>query len=164
MLARPAISSSSFPCCLRLRLLPQLPSMLALAISLIAFSPQRSWKPLSAYPCARAAPSSLCAVTSTTAAASPRFPTADTPPEEVVAAQLQALSDGNLTKVFSLFSRARRTIIVETGRAQGGGGQLMPPPEVVRRRVRAVLDEACPGLIGHAGAEVSSGLTLHGRS
>jgi hypothetical protein len=140
--------------------------MFALAISLIAFSPPRLWKPLSAYQCARAAPSSLCAVdkTSTAAAASPRFPTADTPPEEVVAAQLQALSDGNLTKVFSLFSRARRTVIVETGRAQGGGGQLMPPPEVVRRRVRALLDQACPGLIGHAGAEVFSGLALHDRS
>ena len=137
--------------------------MLALAISLVAFSPPRLWKPLSAYPCARAVPSYLCAVNkkSTAAAASPRFPTADTPPEEVVAAQLQALSDGNLTKVFSLFSRARRTVIVETGRAQGGGGQLMPPPEVVRKRVRAVLDETCPGLIGHAGAEVISGLTLN---
>ena len=40
----------------------------------------------------------------------------------------------------------------------------MPPPEVVRRRVRAALDEGCPGLIGHASAEVISGLTLNGRS
>ena len=135
--------------------------MRALATSLIAFlSPPRLWtairsQPLSGSQHARAAP--LCAVDATP----PRFPTADTPPEEVVAAQLQALSDGNLTKVFSLFSRARRTVIVETGRAQGGGGQLMPPPEVVRKRVRAVLDETCPGLIGHAGAEVISGLTLN---
>eukprot|EP00966_Prymnesium_polylepis_P159878 3695329-Prymnesium_polylepis.1 len=46
-----------------------------------------------------------------------RFPTRDTTPAEVVTAQLQALSNSNLTRAFELFSRARRAVITEGGRA-----------------------------------------------
>jgi len=92
-----------------------------------------------------------------------RFPTADSTPPEVVSAQLQALSAGNLTRVFELFSRARRAIITESGRAQGGGDRLLPPAQVLQERVRAMLVESCPGLIGHTSAEITSGLTLNER-
>lgn len=89
------------------------------------------------------------------------WPTVDTTPEEVVAAQLQALSDYKLTRVFQLFSRARRAILTEEGRSQGGGGQLDPPPIEIQRRVRRALDTTCPGLIGHGSSEIISGLTLN---
>jgi hypothetical protein len=92
-----------------------------------------------------------------------RFPVASTPPEEVVAAQLLALSNNDLARVFQLFSRARRRIILEAGRAQGGGGQLDLPESQIRRRVRSLLDESCPRLIGHGSSEIISGLTLNGR-
>ena len=39
----------------------------------------------------------------------------------------------------------------------------MPPAAVVRSRVRAMLDESCPGLIGHASATVTSAITLNER-
>ena len=47
----------------------------------------------------------------------PSFPTADTPPVEVVARQLAALRARDVPRVFSLFSRARRTIFEDSGRA-----------------------------------------------
>ena len=74
------------------------------------------------------------------------------------------LAHSNMTRVFELFSRARRAVITESGRAQGGGGQLAPPAPVIRERVRSMLDESCPGLIGHASAEIISGLTLNART
>ena len=97
------------------------------------------------------------------AAAARPFPTVDTTPEEVAAAQLQALSDSRLDKVYNLFSRARRAILTEDGRAQGGSGLLDPPPLECQRRVRRALDEKCPGLIGHGSHEIISGLTLNER-
>ena len=90
-----------------------------------------------------------------------KFPSVDTLPEEVVSAQLQALSDSKLVRVYELFSRARRAILSETGRAQGGCGQLEPSALEIQRRVRRLLDESCPGLIGHGSHEVISGLTLN---
>ena len=100
-------------------------------------------------------------------AAPARFPTPDTAPADVVVAQLQALSSTDLIGTYELFSRARRSIIVESGCAQGGGTALAlaPPPDVLRKRVRQTLDEfQCPGLIGHASHEVISGLTLNERT
>ena len=93
-----------------------------------------------------------------------RFPTASTPPTEVIEAQLRALSTNDLQTAYSLCSRAWRAIIVEEGRAQGGGGQLDPPADVVRRRLRSALDETCPGLIGHGWAEIVSGLAINDRA
>ena len=92
-----------------------------------------------------------------------RFPTAETPPAEVVRASLRALSAGNLTRTFELFSRARRAVIVEDGRSQGGGGMLDRTLDV-EARVRHVLETSCPGLLFHASSEVISGLAINGRS
>ena len=94
----------------------------------------------------------------------PAFPTPESTPAEVVSAQLRALSDSDLMRVYQLFSRARRAIIVESGRAQGGGDALTPPTHQLRERVRAAVDASCPGLIGHASAEILSGLTVCGRT
>lgn len=90
----------------------------------------------------------------------PGLPSVEATPEEVVSEQLRALSEARLPRVFQLFSRARRAMIMESGRAQGGGGQLDPPPQEVQRRVRRMLDASCPGLIGHGSHEIVSGLTL----
>ena len=40
---------------------------------------------------------------------------------------------------------------------------LRPPDSQIRRRVRSLLDESCPLLIGHGSSEIISGLTLNGR-
>lgn len=90
------------------------------------------------------------------ASADTRFPTVDALPEEVVAAQLQALSDSRLVLVYQLFAPARRAILSDDD-------QLTPPPIDIQRRVRRALDESCPGLIGHGSHEIISGLALHGR-
>ena len=92
-----------------------------------------------------------------------KFPSVDTLPEEVVSAQLLALADSKLISVYELFSRARRAILSETVRAQGGSGQLEPSALEIQRRVRNGLDESCPGLIGHGSHEIISGLTLNDR-
>lgn len=85
-----------------------------------------------------------------------RFPNADSTPAEVVAAQLTALSSNQLTRAFELFSPARRAIITESE-----AGNECPSASVLRKRVRDALDTRCPGLIGHASAEITSGLTLN---
>ena len=85
-----------------------------------------------------------------------KFPTSATPPLDVAMAQLDALRDADIEKVYSLFSRARRAIFADYGRAQS----CPPPPRVLHRRVRAALRESCPGLLGHSSATILSALQL----
>ena len=90
------------------------------------------------------------------------FPTASSPPAEVVAAQLEALRQQDIQRVFDLFSRARRAVFTEHGRAQGGGQALVD--EAARlRRVEAALEQSCPGLLGHSTAEILSTLQVQAR-
>jgi len=102
------------------------------------------------------------AIVTSFAVAVPQFPRADTPPASVVTAQLQALSSRDIPAAFSLFSRARRSIFEEGGRAQGGCAALVNQ-QALHSRVEAALDEACPGLLGHATADVLSVLQLADR-
>ena len=87
-----------------------------------------------------------------------QFPSANTQPEEVVSAQLQALSEAQLIRAYKLFSPARRAVMSGAGRE--AYNDLSPLD--IQRRVRAALDDLCPGLIGHGSHEIISGLTLHG--
>ena len=91
-------------------------------------------------------------------ALSPQFPTADTPPTDVVNAQLSALRSRDLPQVYHLFSRARRAIFAEQGRAQGSGAA--PPPAVLHRRMESALPA---GLLSHESSTILSALSLNER-
>lgn len=84
------------------------------------------------------------------------FPTADTAPSEVVDAQLRALRALDIPQIFTLFSRARRRIFEDHGRAQS----CPPPRDVLYQRVFEALETSCPGLIGHSSASILSALYL----
>lgn len=90
----------------------------------------------------------------------PRAPLLSISAESVVAAQLGALSNGNLTRVYELFSVTRRRMM-----ADGGAGRSTEALESVShlqvaRWVRRELDVSSPGLIGHGSHTIMSGLTL----
>ena len=91
-------------------------------------------------------------------ALSPQFPTADTPPTDGVNAQLSALRSRDLPQVYHLFSRARRAIFAEQGRAQGSGAA--PPPAVLHRRMESALPA---GLLNHESSTILSALSLNER-
>ena len=87
---------------------------------------------------------------------STQFPTATTPPVDVVTAQLAAFKEMDVDRALSLFSRARRTMFADAGRAQS----CPPPRDLLLRRVTASLREGCPGLLGHTSCEILSGLQI----
>ena len=87
----------------------------------------------------------------------PDFPTADTLPADVVRAQLAALAARDLPAVYALFSRARRSVLEQTGRAQSS----RPPAATLFSLLNASLEATCPGLLGHSHAEITAALTLH---
>ena len=92
-------------------------------------------------------------------AAPPRFPTAATPPADVVRAQLAALAARDVPAAYALLSRGGRSPF-EQGVGSSNG---WPPPAAERAHARfeAALGTHCPGLLGHAGGEISAALTLH---
>jgi hypothetical protein len=85
-----------------------------------------------------------------------RFPTCEDNPKEVVAAQLKALRDRSMSRIYPLFSRALRSHFEEAGRAQGGGSALKPPTEFLYKRTENYLEQTCPGLLGNERFEVLS--------
>ena len=100
----------------------------------------------------------MALLTAFAVALAPQFPTASTPPTAVVEAQLAALRARDFPQIYSLFSRARRAIFAEQGRAQGSGAA--PPPDVLYRRVEAALPA---GLLAHESSTILSALTLNER-
>lgn len=86
------------------------------------------------------------------------FPTRETPPTAVLAAQLSALQRRDIAGAFALFSRARKLQITET--AAVDRRQTAIPLDVVLRKLEDALDESCPGLLGHERCEVLSSLAL----
>jgi len=99
------------------------------------------------------------AVQFSTRAAPPRFPRRETPPADVVAAQLDAFSSPpNIGRAYDLFSRARRLAITEA--AMDDVRQAYPPREIILEKLEGALRESCPGLVGHDRSEVLSGLAI----
>ena len=84
------------------------------------------------------------------------FPVPETPPSEVLTAQLDALKGGDIPRVFKLFSRARRLAIEENSRRDVR--EFNVNPERVHAEVASMLVADCPGLLGHREAEVVASL------
>jgi len=84
--------------------------------------------------------------------------TAQTPPAEVVQRQLEAFRANDVRSAYALFSRARRRFFEEEGRAQSS----RPPDETLDAIVADYLTAGCPGLLGHARAEIVSAVGVRG--
>ena len=81
----------------------------------------------------------------TEAVPSQPFPTADTPPSAVLAAQLEALRAGSVPRTFSLFSRARRLQIEEAARRDVR--EFTVQPERVHTYLSTLLITSLSGLL-----------------
>ena len=82
--------------------------------------------------------------------------TASTPPQEVLAASLDALRSEDLHVVYDLLSRARRLEIEEMSRPDV---RAAATPERVYAALSTELSCNCPGLVGHVSAEVVASLS-----
>ena len=87
----------------------------------------------------------------------PDFPTAETLPADVVRAQLAALAARDLPAVYTLFSRARRSVLEQTGRAQSS----RPPAATLYRLLGSVAPSDLSGAPRPPRAEITAALTLH---
>lgn len=86
-----------------------------------------------------------------------RFPKPETPPAEVVAAQLDALRLEDIPRAYSLCSRARRLAIQDSARRDVRESNLAPERE--HELFREILAHGCPGLVGHRAAEIVASLS-----
>jgi len=86
----------------------------------------------------------------------PLFPTPDTPPAEVVEAQLEAFRERDLAEVFRLYSRARRMLLKEglSHKDKTPGMREGIPSARLLSALEAELERDCPGLLGHGDSQV----------
>lgn len=86
-----------------------------------------------------------------------KWPTRETPPRDVLAAQLTALRDADLERIYGLFSRARRLAINESAAKDA---RQFPPFDDVLKGLGRGLRASCPGLLGHDACEILSALAV----
>ena len=98
------------------------------------------------------------------------FPSPNTPPATVVQSQLEALAELDLPTAFHLFSRYRRLQIEEASRRDAPDLSVEIADartnnvecNDVYDKMRNILLDACPDLVGHTRSEIVSALPLGG--
>ena len=95
-------------------------------------------------------------VAAATAPTKVAFPRPTTPPSDVMAAQLNALAEGDIPTTLSLFSRARRLTLFEGARMDMR--QRSVNPDKIHSLLAEVLSRDGPGLVGHRGSEILASL------
>lgn len=86
-----------------------------------------------------------------------KFPTPEVHPVEVTMAHLAALRRRDADNVFKLFSRAQRLAIEDSVRRDVR--EKRPPPEKLHDTVIDMLEDSCPGLLGHDTSEIVTALS-----